>query len=322
MRSLSILLALFLLAGVAPVAANDGVASIGAGGIILEKTDDIRLRSEDLRISVDRVEVAYEFENPTDRDITLTLAFPFPDIFADDIDDQWPDEGAAEFVDFTTRFDGKPVQATKVVEIVGLDGSNLTQLFRRENLPLDPLAEIWRSAIYYSDAPRARRVKDKLMALGLLGNFESREWKVRLSYVWQATFPARSRVSVDHAYRPITGAFLLALEADNGDFASWFRDSFCVGAPLMEDLAAAPPEARYGRHARDLRYVLKPGADWAGPIGDFRLIIESPSPDHTISLCWDGALRQTGPTTREFRAQDFLPMQDIAVTFIPPLPAR
>lgn len=322
MRSLSILLALFLLSGVAPVVANDGVASIGAGGIVLEKTDDIHLRSEYLRISVDRIDVTYEFENATDRDVTLTLAFPFPDIFADDIDNQWPDEGAAEFVGFTTRFDGKPVQATKVVEIIGLDGGNLTQLFRREGLPLDPLAEIWRPAIYYSDDPRARRVKDRLMALGLLGNFGSREWKVRLSYVWQATFAAHSRVRVNHTYRPITGAFLLALEPDDAGFVSWFRDTFCVGDALMADLAAVAPDIRYSRHARDVRYLLTPGANWAGPIGDFRVVIESPSPDHRVSLCWDGAFRQSSPTTREFRARDFLPARDMVVAFIPPLQAH
>lgn len=320
MISLAIPLAVFLLSGIGPAVANDGVASIGAGGIVLEKNDDIHLRSEVLRISVDRVDVAYEFENATDRDITLTLAFPFPDIFADDIDNQWPDEGATEFVEFATRFDGRPVQATKVVEIIGLDGANLTRLFRRENLPLDPLAEVWRPATYYSDDAQARLVKDKLMALGLLGDFESRKWKVRLSYVWQATFPARSRVAVTHSYRPVSGAFLLTLEAYDGGFASWFKDTFCVGDALLADLAAVAPEIRHSRHARDVRYMLKPGANWAGPIGDFRLVIESPAPGHRASLCWDGEFRRTSPTTLEFQARDFLPARDIAVTFIPPLP--
>ena len=67
------LLASFMLA--APAAANDTVASMGAGGLVFQRTDGIEMRSEDLYVSAREIRVRYRFFNRTDRDIGTLVAF-------------------------------------------------------------------------------------------------------------------------------------------------------------------------------------------------------------------------------------------------------
>ena len=60
---------------VAPAAANDSVASMGAGGLVFQRTDGIEMRSEDLYVSAREIRVRYHFFNRTDRDIGTLVAF-------------------------------------------------------------------------------------------------------------------------------------------------------------------------------------------------------------------------------------------------------
>ena len=77
-RTAAALLAAVLLA--APAAANDSVASMGAGGLVLGRTDGIEMRSEDLYVSAREIRVRYRFYNRTDQDISTLVAFPLPDL--------------------------------------------------------------------------------------------------------------------------------------------------------------------------------------------------------------------------------------------------
>ena len=60
------------------VYADDGAASIAAGGIVMEREPRITMQKEVLRISVEKVSVDYEFRNDTDKSITTEIAFPVP----------------------------------------------------------------------------------------------------------------------------------------------------------------------------------------------------------------------------------------------------
>lgn len=311
--------------GAAPALANDGAASILAGGIVLEKSDEVRIAREDLFLSAGRIDVAYEFENITEKDVALTAAFPFPDIFADDIGSQWPDEPeAVRFIGFTTTFNGKPVEAREIVEIISLEGENITQLFRDEGFPLAPYADLWQPSTWFGDEEKTAPVKARLAELGLLGNFESRKWKTRISYVWEAVFPAGETVKVTHSYKPVSGAFHLAFQnppaADGGveAFDHWFRKQYCVSDELFQTLAARPVEERFTFYARETGYVLKTGANWAGPIGAFHLTVDTGAPDAFFSTCWPHELEETAPGRLEFSATDFTPRHDLLfMTYAP-----
>lgn len=58
--------------------ANDSTAAIGAGGLVLTKTDQIQMQSEDLFISQDKIRVKYEFRNTSNKPISTRVAFPLP----------------------------------------------------------------------------------------------------------------------------------------------------------------------------------------------------------------------------------------------------
>jgi hypothetical protein len=59
--------------------ADDGAASIAAGGIVVMKREPrIVMAKEVLQISTTRVIVDYDFRNGSDEDITTEVAFPIP----------------------------------------------------------------------------------------------------------------------------------------------------------------------------------------------------------------------------------------------------
>ncbi len=56
-------------------AANDGFGGISATGLQFSKTEDVRMKSEDLFLSKDKIRVAYEFENVSGADVTGEVIF-------------------------------------------------------------------------------------------------------------------------------------------------------------------------------------------------------------------------------------------------------
>jgi hypothetical protein len=58
-------------------------------------------------------------------------------------------------------------------------------------------------------------------------------------------------------------------------------------------------------------YILKTANNWNGPIGRFHLTLDKLKPETALSLCWDGELKKTGPTTFEAVRTNFAPARDI-----------
>ena len=58
-------------------------------------------------------------------------------------------------------------------------------------------------------------------------------------------------------------------------------------------------------------------SNWAGPIKDFRLVVDKGSPDNLVSFCGQG-VRRIGPTQFEMKKSDFTPQQDLAVLILKP----
>lgn len=61
-----------------PASANDSSALLEAGGIVLTKSRDISMESEELTVSRSRVRVLYVFRNKSAKDVRTRVAFPVP----------------------------------------------------------------------------------------------------------------------------------------------------------------------------------------------------------------------------------------------------
>lgn len=58
------------------------------------------------------------------------------------------------------------------------------------------------------------------------------------------------------------------------------------------------------------------GANWAGPIRHFELILEKESANERISLCWPHSdFRRVAPKQFSTRIENFTPEQDLAVIY-------
>lgn len=65
---------------VSTASANDSTAAFGVGGLVFTKSEHIVMQAEDLFISKDKIRVAYQFYNSSDKSITTRVAFPLPEV--------------------------------------------------------------------------------------------------------------------------------------------------------------------------------------------------------------------------------------------------
>ncbi len=79
-RSVIALVLLAAMAAAPAARANDTSAELTTGGLVLTRHPDIEMRSEDLYISAKQVRVHYRFANTSNRDLTILVAFPMPDV--------------------------------------------------------------------------------------------------------------------------------------------------------------------------------------------------------------------------------------------------
>jgi hypothetical protein len=294
--------------------ANDSEASLGAGGIALKKSDDIRMLSEDLFVSPEKVRVRYEFLNESDKDITTTVAFPLPDV---DSRHFWGapigtvSDNPINFVDFAATVDGRRV-LVRAEQHARHKGEDVTAQIRGAGLPVN---------ITIAGGPdRPASAWRKLTAAGLAedagdGHNFLPLWSVETTLYWTQTFPARRAVTVEHRYQPVTGSFFYTgAESDRNE-----RHAFCIDSPTRSAIAkrlsrAAKKSGSEGMLvASQTDYILSTAMNWKGSIGTFHLTLDKLDPDAILSLCWQGKLRKTGPTLFEFSARDFVPERDISL---------
>lgn len=91
-------------------AANDSTAVLGAGGLVFTQSPDITMASEDLFISQDKIKVAYQFRNTSNKPITTRVAFPLPALALNSDMDMSIDPTKANPMGFSVTVNGKKVK--------------------------------------------------------------------------------------------------------------------------------------------------------------------------------------------------------------------
>ena len=309
--------------------ANDSSAELSVGGLVFTRSAEISVESEELTITPERVSVRYVFLNQTQNPVTLTIAFPLPDIDLSEADNYAiPTSDPINFVAFETKADGKPVTFT-INQRAFLGEKDVSASVKAAGLPVLPIGS---QANRVAELPKAAR--DRLIDEGLLipagtdpkgQQLHGGSWTVKTSVVRQQTFPAGKPLVVEHRYKTSMGvSFDTVLRKGLRDNAALepevkrYKTSYCIPDDLLrgiDRIAGVAEENTAGLRERRISYVLKTGANWLGPIKDFRLVIDKGKPDRLVSFCFDG-VKKISPTAFEVRMKDFTPDRDLKILLI------
>jgi hypothetical protein len=311
--------------------ANDSAVELAVGGITFTQSQDVSMEEEVLTITPDTVTVRYRFMNNAPSPVTLTVGFPLPDIDLSDTDTLYAIPGAdpVNFVEFRTKVDGKPIKFD-VVQRAKLGTKDVTAAVRGAGLPVLLLG---------SDAQRhlatlSPDIQAKLVQDGLLVPWGTTEtgaqlfgpaWSVSTSFTRKQVFPANQEVVVEHRYKASLGAsqdtiLRKALRGTDGmaESIERYRREYCLPGDFftgLDKLAGSDPANTKKLQERRIDYVLRTGANWAGPIKSFRLVVDKGRVDRLVSFCFDN-VKKVSPTAFEASAENFVPTRNLKILLI------
>lgn len=254
--------------------ANDTSTTASAGQIVFAKNDQVEMRNESLKISLDQIKVDYTFYNKSQKDITLDIAFPLPVIrsqngyasahdplydvyfFLEQVGGQNPnsnldsvrpgkDHLSIEFTPFKVTANGKAVSYKLQYRAKAEDGSDITQKLFDNGIPLSVLhVNGWMGDAALDSRPKLR---EQLKGLNLLNDKNVGNWHNEASYHWRDTFPANQAHRVSHAYPPEAGSQWLELPAsaktiDDVKFSNeWKLRDYCPNEKVSKQILARLP---------------------------------------------------------------------------------
>lgn len=323
--------------------ANDGFGGLAATGLTFGQTEAVRMESEDLFISPDRVAVDYTFRNITDGDVTGEVIFPLPPIDMPSLmNADWnlpEDITRPNLVNFTVTVEGETVSPQIDVIAVLPDppeqgpvepsaqydnpGRDVTALLSDYGIPVTLDQEAILTALLALDD----EARQSLQAQGLAEFFAADPetgfpedavayWSVVYRYHWTQTFPAGKTLRIAHSYenRPRGGIFSWSHPPE--DWQAETASHYCIDTGTSKAIAKRLGPDGYGT-ALDIEYVLRTANSWAGPIGQFRLTIDKGAAENILSLCADGVTK-TGPTTFVVERRDYTPDRDLNILIVQP----
>jgi Domain of unknown function (DUF4424) len=315
----------------APALANDTSAELATGGLIFVQNDNVEMRSEDLAISAKEIAVRYRFFNKAASDVTVLVAFPMPDVRIEEPDQNisLPTEDPVNLLAFTTAVNGKPVK-TQVEQHVFAAGIDRTQLLMSLGIPLAPHLKATNDAL----DRLAREKWDDLIRIGLAeievydvgkgrAKHLSARWSLRTTFYWEQTFPAKAETLIEHRYRPsVGGSVQTSLGSPSAVKEAWYDDykrKYCLDNDFFATIErlrkAAKSEFGPPYSEQRIDYILRTGANWSGPIGQFHLTVDKGEAGSLVSFCGPG-VKKTGDTKFEMTKTDFSPEGDLAVLIL------
>lgn len=314
-----------------PSFANDSIAELGTGGIIMSRTDAVSMLSENLFISPEKVTVDYVFKNQTEKDVDSIVAFPMPDIDGSIYDrPAIPNEESDNFLGFEVTIDGQSVKPELEQKAFAV-GVDVSDYLKANNIPINPFAQpVFKALENLSEATAQDFINRGLMFIDEYDDgagwkkVRTPLWSLKSTYWWKASFPAGKEVKVSHRYKPSVGATSgLNFFFDNKFDGSYqdYKQVYCIDQDFENAVLKAAKESPEGYPLlmeQRLDYVLSTGGNWAlGMIADFKLTVDKGNEKNIVSFCGEN-VRKTGPTTFEMAAKDFYPEKDLRILILTP----
>jgi len=311
--------------------ANDSAAELSIGGLTFKKNDSVSIESENLTITLDTVTVRYQFLNHSPAPVTLTVAFPLPDFdLSDGANYSIPKADSVNFVQFETKIDGKPIEFTMHQRAM-LGTKDVTAALSEVGIPILPHDNLPTLVKALSDDSRNRMLEQGLLVRA--GSNDRGQplyeagWRVSTSAVREQTFPPNRVVLVEHHYRTSVGVSFdtilrKAMREKKGLSRELqrYRREYCITDNFLADLDKAAGDSTDNKSKiaeRRISYVLKTGANWATPIKQFHLKVDTGKAGRIASFCAP-AVAKISPTVYEAKAENFTPTSNLKILVIGP----
>ncbi len=188
----------------APALSNDSTAELETGGLVLLKSSDIQMLSEDLFISTKEIKIHYVFQNNSARDIATVVAFPMPRISTNDPGEtlEIPNLDSDNFLDFSTSVNGQPVPVR--AELRAYEGDKeITALLKAAGIPLAPHRPKTQDALDHLKATKQREfINNKFVEVEQWDRGNGRpshlapRWSLATTYYFNQVFPAGKEITI------------------------------------------------------------------------------------------------------------------------------
>jgi hypothetical protein len=143
----------------------------------------------------------------------------------------------------------------------------------------------------------------------------SPRWRLKTTYFWEQSFPARRDLVIEHWYKPSVGDSVITLVGNTNpeleNHAREERKTFCTDEDFVETVKRAP----HAFTERRIQYILKTGANWAEPIRNFTLIVDKGHPDNLISFCAQD-IKKISPTQFELHKTNYIPKSNLSILIL------
>jgi hypothetical protein len=235
-------------------------------------------------------------------------------------------------IGMTTMVDGVEVELTRL-DIPRVNGADVERRIRQEGWPVrfweDPSLNARLAQLPESE--KAALIAEGLLTGDGMGPDEVRPgWTVQTSFVRLQSFAPHETVTVEHRYTPWQGGTVASgldrhsREATLGK-DSEYRQRYCVDDAFLHSYDAV----RYRDDGKVvdseivleswISYLLSPGANWQGVIGEFNLTVDTGADDRMLSTCMPG-LMKVGPATFNVTRKNYEPDRDLHLLFVQIVP--
>jgi len=300
---------------------NDGFGELGIGGILLEKSTSIAMKSEVLDISYNKIKVDYEFINEGTDAVKTKISFPLPTYSA------WPPESGVLYQgqpeEFEVYVNGQKIAyKTRVMAIHnGMDVTNILSSagFSPTDIALMPF-NIGPDNDYRVDEKIISKSQLDILNKNKLMRLQFPDWDISIVYEWDYIFKPNSIVKVQHSYKPFiavgaVGNFTTKYGLNKDD------EKYCIDTNLQKKLQEIEAEKSNispfdSINGTKLEYILNTANSWKDSIREFTLLLRKEDPSEVISLCFPGDFRKIDSLTLESKIHNFVPKNNLQIIYI------